>query len=82
MWRSLRSREQRALLDVLIEIREESGLAQRALAARLKRPRSYVSKMEGGERKIEVGDCVAWARACKIHPLKLFKRYVARLPGR
>lgn len=79
MSRTLRSREQRALLDVLIEVREEAGLTQRALAARLKRPRSYVSKSEGGERKFEIAECVIWAKACKVDPLDLFKRFVARL---
>lgn len=34
--------------------RESAGLSQRQLAARLKRSDSYISKIEAGERRLEV----------------------------
>ena len=76
-----RTRAHRALLDILIEVRGKAGLSQRALAERLKLPRSYVSKIEGGERRIDPVECVAWARACEMQPLALFRGFVKRLPG-
>ncbi len=77
-----RTRGHRALLDILIEVRGKAGLSQRSLAERLKLPRSYVSKIEGGERRIDPVECVAWARACEVQPLAFFRDFVKRLPRR
>ena len=77
--KTLRSRGHRVLLAVLAEARQEAGLTQRELAARLKLPRSYVSKVETGERRIDPVECVAWARACAIEPGELFSRFVAAI---
>lgn len=48
---------------MLIEERRERGLTQMEVAERLKRPQSYVSKYESGERKISVIDLIeiSWA---------------------
>jgi transcriptional regulator with XRE-family HTH domain len=82
MPKMLRSRGQRALVEVLIEVREKAGLTQRALAARLKRPRSYVSKIEGGERRIDPVECVEWAKSCDTTPQAFFGRFTRRLSVR
>jgi transcriptional regulator with XRE-family HTH domain len=70
------------LLAVLVEARQEAGLTQRALAERLKLPRSYVSKVETGERGIDPVECVAWAKACRIDPVGLFTEFVRALQRR
>ncbi len=41
-------------------------MTQRELAAKLKRPPSYVGKIENGERKIEVFEAVDWCTACGV----------------
>lgn len=73
----LRSREHRALCALLAEARAEAGLTQRDLAARLKRPHSYVAKIEGGERRVDVIEFIEVARALRLDPIKLFARAVA-----
>jgi transcriptional regulator with XRE-family HTH domain len=80
--KTLRSRGHRVLQAILVEARQEAGMTQRELAARLKLPRSYVSKVETGERRIDPIECVAWARACGLEPAEFFGRFVAAVGRR
>ena len=64
--KALRSREHRMLCTVLAEARMQAGLTQRGLAERLKRPHSYVAKIEGGERRIDVIEFIAIADALEM----------------
>ena len=52
--KSLRSREHRAVIAVLVATRKTAGLSQQQLAARLRKPQSFVSKYETGERRLDV----------------------------
>ncbi|MGA3172026.1 MAG: helix-turn-helix transcriptional regulator [Chthoniobacteraceae bacterium] len=45
---------QEALQELLRRIRVDAGLTQTDLAERLKRPQSFVSKIESGERLLDV----------------------------
>lgn len=58
----------------LAAAREGAKLTQRELAAKLKRPPSFVAKMENGERKIEVFEAVDWCQACGVELGTLLKR--------
>jgi transcriptional regulator with XRE-family HTH domain len=80
--KTLRSRGHRVLLAVLVDVRREAGLTQRGLAARLKLPQSYISKIETGERRIDPVECAGWARACGVDPAEFFRRFVADLGRR
>lgn len=42
------------LCELLAEAREKAGITQAELAKRLKKPQSYVSKLESGERRLDV----------------------------
>jgi transcriptional regulator with XRE-family HTH domain len=53
----------RALLRLLRQHRERQGLTQAVLAERLKRPQQFVSKVEGGERRVDVIEFMDIARA-------------------
>ena len=50
---AVREPEYRYLMDRMREARVESGLTQSEVAAALKRPLSFVSKCELGERRID-----------------------------
>lgn len=51
------------LREVLIRERKRAGLSQAALAAKLGKPQSYVSKCEQGERRVDVVELLAIADA-------------------
>jgi ribosome-binding protein aMBF1 (putative translation factor) len=51
------------LLRCLIEARKQAGLTQTQLAARLGRPQSFVSKVEQGQRRLDVVEFLEVAHA-------------------
>jgi transcriptional regulator with XRE-family HTH domain len=65
-------------------------MAQQELADRLDRPQSFVAKIEGGERRIDLIEFIAIARAIGREPAGLLKEYlegqkptrVRKLPSR
>ncbi len=62
----------RALPGFLREMREKSGLTQRQLGQRLKKPQSYVYNCETANRRVDITEFILWARACEIDPKKAF----------
>lgn len=54
MPKSIYSSEQAKLQLLLRQVRRDAGLTQEDLAAKLKRPQSFVSKYESGERRLDV----------------------------
>jgi transcriptional regulator with XRE-family HTH domain len=80
MQKSLKSAEYGRLIEVLVAARHETGIRQQALATKLERPQSFVAKYEGGERRIDVIEFIAIARALGADPLKLFKEFLAEKP--
>jgi transcriptional regulator with XRE-family HTH domain len=74
--KTLRSRENDVLIELLVSVREKQGMTQRDLAAALKRPQSFVGRFESGERRLDVVEFVAFAKALKADPVELFTRFV------
>ena len=74
--KTLRSKENDALIALIVSVRNQQGLTQRDLAAALKRPRSFVSRIESGERRLDIVEFVAVAKALKQDPVELFARFV------
>jgi ribosome-binding protein aMBF1 (putative translation factor) len=72
--KTLRSRGHRILIGVLVGAREAAGLTQRDLAARLKRPHSFVGRFEAGERRIDVVEFIEIARVLEVDPRHLFAK--------
>lgn len=48
-------------------------MTQQQLAERLGRPQSYVSKVENGERRLDVVEFVEWTIAVDMDPVVAFK---------
>lgn len=67
----------------LIEARKAKDLTQVELANKLKRPQSFVSKYERGERRLDVVEFFEVARALGIDPIAfLTQLYGATTKGR
>jgi transcriptional regulator with XRE-family HTH domain len=71
--KTLRTKEHQHLIELLVAAREGAGLTQRDLAARLKRPNSFIGRIEAGERRVDVIEFIAIARALQVNPSDLFK---------
>ena len=74
MDKTLYSREYEAVLRVLQEAREEAGLTQEQLALRLGESQSFVSKVERGERRLDIVELRQVSLALTLPFLKLAKR--------
>jgi transcriptional regulator with XRE-family HTH domain len=53
---------------ILADARRNAGLTQAALAKKLGRPQSFVSKFERGERRLDVIEFLDVARALSVDP--------------
>ena len=67
-------------LQVLGDARRDAKVTQAELAARLGRPQPFISFVESGERRVDVIEFYAIARALELDPEALFARIAARLP--
>lgn len=72
--KSLRSRTHRALRIVLVQARKDARLSQQELAKRLRRSQSFVAKIEGGERRVDLVEFIEIARALGREPNELLSR--------
>ncbi len=61
--KTLRSKQHELLIAQLKKLRNEKGITQECLASILGKPQSYVAKIEGLERRIDVVEFVAWLKA-------------------
>ena len=74
--KSQHSRAYQSLLPVLRELREKAALTQRELGKRLKKPQSWVYNCETGNRRVDVTEFIAWARACEADPREAVARLI------
>jgi transcriptional regulator with XRE-family HTH domain len=66
----------RHLPRFLRTLREEAGLTQREMGKRLKKPQSWVYNCESANRRVDVTEFIAWAKACAIDPSAAFTRFL------
>ena len=63
MQKSTHSPAYRRLLVALKQARQEAGLNQVQVARKLRKPQSFVSKIESGERRVDVVELAELCRA-------------------
>jgi transcriptional regulator with XRE-family HTH domain len=68
------------LRELLVEARREANLTQAELSRRLKRPQSFVSKYERGERRLDVVEFGDVAKALGVDGLRLLRRFYSEEP--
>jgi transcriptional regulator with XRE-family HTH domain len=76
--KSLRTADHVRLITLLTQAREKAGLTQQQLADRLGKPQSFVAKYEGGERRIDVIEFLAIARALEFDPARAVREIAAK----
>ena len=72
--KALYERSYAAFTDLLKEERRKAGLTQAMLAKKLRRPQSYVSKYERGDRRLDVIEFLEIARAIKFDPNEFLQK--------
>jgi transcriptional regulator with XRE-family HTH domain len=70
------SRSYRHLPPFLRKLREEAGLTQRTLGKRMRKPQSWIYNCETANRRVDLTEFVAWARACGHDPQDAFSRFL------
>ncbi|MEM9966170.1 MAG: helix-turn-helix transcriptional regulator [Asticcacaulis sp.] len=68
------------LVRTLKDARKRSGLKQEELAERLGRERTMISLIETGQRRVDVLEFYAIAKALGIEPRELFDELANKLP--
>ncbi|HCY17751.1 TPA: hypothetical protein DHT42_00920 [Candidatus Nomurabacteria bacterium] len=71
MTKSIYSNEYRNVLKKLKKARGETGFTQVEVSRKLKKPQSYISKIERGERRVDVAELSILAKIYK-KPLNFF----------
>lgn len=64
------------LLAVLKALRREVGMTQVELGLRLGNTQTFVSKIERGERRLDVSEFVDVCEALGVKPLQAFEQYL------
>ena len=64
---------------MLVAARRERRITQQQLAERIGKPQSYVAKIEGAERRLDVVEFIALARALDLDPSTFFAKIVTAL---
>jgi transcriptional regulator with XRE-family HTH domain len=62
------------LCDLLVDARRKAVLTQAEVSLRLKRPQSFVSKYERGERRLDLLEFGQVARAIGIDPVRFLRK--------
>lgn len=76
MTKSVFTTDYNQLRELLVNCRKDQGLLQMAVAARLSKPQSFVSKYESGERRLDVIEFIQVVQALGEDPLLLLKRLI------
>jgi transcriptional regulator with XRE-family HTH domain len=67
------------MLELLIDARKQAQLTQTQLAAQLRKPQSFVSKYERGERRLDVIELLDVCQRLGADPHKLIRRLESQL---
>lgn len=82
MPRSTHHRHYRAFLQLLVQLRDEARLTQAALAERIGNTQTFVSKVERGERRLDVVEFAEWCDALELDAASAFAQFAASRDGK
>lgn len=70
----------RFLVETLVSARKKSGMTQAMLAEAVGKDQSFVSNIENSQRRVDVLEFYALARAMGADPVKLYAEVAKKLP--
>ncbi len=68
------------VVEALINARKRSGLTQAEVAAKIGRDQTVISTIERSQRRIDILEFIALARAMNEDPVALFAEIAAAVP--
>ena len=71
---TLHSESYKEVVDALIAARKSSGLTQQQVADKLGRPQSFVAKIEGLQRRIDIVEFLELSRIVKADALAIINK--------
>ncbi len=74
---SIFTQRHQEFIAFIASVRKAAGITQMELAARLGRPQSFVSKVERGERRLDVIEFCELAKALGHDPAELLRKFVS-----
>ncbi len=74
MTKSVFTDRYRLFMQLLIQERQNKGITQTQLAQKLKKPQSYVSKYENGERRLDIVEFLEVANCIGIDAAEFIKK--------
>jgi transcriptional regulator with XRE-family HTH domain len=70
MNKTIHSRQNEDVCKHILSLRTKAGLTQRQLAAKLQRERSFIARLELGERRLDLVEFFWLCQACEADPVK------------
>jgi transcriptional regulator with XRE-family HTH domain len=71
--KTIYTRQSESLCQMLAAMRKKAGLTQRQLADKLDRERSFIARLELGERRLDMVEFFWICKACGVNP-EIFAR--------
>ena len=76
---SLNDSKRILLRSMLILLRKEKSLTQSQLAEKLKKPQSFVSKYESGERRLDVVELIKVIESLGVSPSEFINEFYKKI---
>lgn len=76
--KAIHSAQSKRLQDLLIRYRTAAGMTQAELAAKIGRAQTFVSKVELGERRIDIIELLQMLAAMRVDPLVFVAALIRR----
>ncbi len=70
MNKTIHSRQSECVHKMLAAMRKKAGLTQRELAEEINRERSFIGRLELGERRLDLVEFFWLCKACEADPVK------------
>lgn len=79
--KNIQSRSYKEARLLLIHIRKDSGLTQNELADSIGVDQSFISKVERGERRLDIVEFLSYCDALKVSPSEVVEILMEKIGG-